>query len=59
MFVPQDYGPDFQSNGWAPPELPDGPISGDPLFDRLVRWTAGGALFGGLLGGGSAFLRGR
>ena len=42
------------------PRLPprNSPVSGDPLFDGLLRWVLGGALLGGALGGGAAWARG-
>ena len=43
----------------APPLPPrHSPVSGDPLFDGLLRWVLGGALLGGALGGGAAWARG-
>uniref|UniRef100_A0A7S2SMF5 RING-type domain-containing protein n=1 Tax=Rhizochromulina marina TaxID=1034831 RepID=A0A7S2SMF5_9STRA len=59
-----DHPAMFQSPLHVPgtglPTLPrEGPVSGDPLFDGLLRNVIGGAIAGGVLGGGSAMLRGR
>jgi len=49
----------FLDDLFAPPPLPPGPVSGDPVFDGLLRYVVGGGVAGGLIGFGSALLQGR